>query len=472
VIDFLGVGALALVTAEWIGLGWLSGVIFPEPSITAGTWALRLLVGGAVVALAQLLLSLIGVGFGVIPLTLVVATAFAVALRVVAARTGCFASARVFRNGLAPPAMKAPQKHALFEVSATIAESAARETRGAERVGWLLLAAVLVAAGVRALLVAEAGWDAFSHWGLRAQAFTVVGTIVDAHSEHEYYPPLVPLLESWLYLHRGLVSIDLGKTVWAVVGSAFAVCLGSHLRLALDKRWTWLAPYLAVGIVLAPTMLLDGFWTGQADLALTAYLSLATLAAWHWLRSSERMWLVQAAVFSAAAALTKFEGLPRIGVLVAAVLVESVLARDVRMWRLAMVLALAAVAGSALWTAFELTHGIAPNGEHTGALQVATIGLMLYALTEVFGGVRTGGGLLVAALSWLVSRRDLLRPPLRVLGLVVVGQGLTTLLGFLISTTAADIEVVTSATRLFEQFMPLALFVGAVGMSCKKMVHL
>src|SRR5207245_6585183 len=62
-------------------------------------------------------------------------------------------------------------------------------------------------------------------------------SIVNAHSEHEYYPPLVPLLETWLYVHRGLVSIDLGKTVWALVGDAFAVCLAWHLRLSVGRGW-------------------------------------------------------------------------------------------------------------------------------------------------------------------------------------------------------------------------------------------
>jgi len=42
------------------------------------------------------------------------------------------------------------------------------DTRG--RVGWLVLGGVLAVAVARSFLVPEAGWDAFSHWGLRAQA--------------------------------------------------------------------------------------------------------------------------------------------------------------------------------------------------------------------------------------------------------------------------------------------------------------
>src|SRR5207253_791106 len=148
----------------------------------------------------------------------------------------------------------------------------------AERAAWLGLGLILAAATLRALIVPEAGWDAYSHWGLRAQAYALAGTVVSAHSEHEYYPPLVPLLEAWLYLHRGGVSIDLGKTIWSLVGSAFAVCLAQHLRLSLTAQGRWLAPWLGAAIVMGTSGVLEGLWTGQADLALTTWLTLASLA--------------------------------------------------------------------------------------------------------------------------------------------------------------------------------------------------
>src|SRR5207253_4147181 len=107
----------------------------------------------------------------------------------------------------------------------------------AERAAWLGLGLILAAATLRALIVPEAGWDAYSHWGLRAQAYALAGTVTNAGSEHEYYPPLVPLLEAWLYLHRGGVSIDLAKTVWALVGGASGSCLAAHLGPCLRLAW-------------------------------------------------------------------------------------------------------------------------------------------------------------------------------------------------------------------------------------------
>jgi hypothetical protein len=444
-LDVLGLGALALVAAEWLALGWLSGVSFPianGPSAhhrwseQAAGWALRLLVGAFLVGLAQLLLALVGVGFSFIPGVLLLA-----AIEALVARLAL---------GSAPAV-------------ACIPRSAPTSQR--ERLGWWLLAGLLVAALGRALVVPESGWDAYSHWGLRAQAFASIGTLVDAHSEHEYYPPLVPLLEAWLYLHRGAISIDLGKSIWALFGGAFAVCLAWHLRASLGAGAAWLAPYLAVAIVLATPGLLEGFWTGQADLALTVYLCLATFAVWQWHQAADRRWLLQAALFGAAAALTKFEGLPRVGLVGLALVAEAALARTWRVWPPLLALVIPALVAWLLWTAFELTHAIAPNAEHIGPLQPLAIGGIVVALVAVFAGVRSGGGLLVTALAWALSLREVFSPPLRLLAIVVVVEALATLVAFLVSSTAPDVEVLTSATRLVEHFLPIALFVGALGLA-------
>lgn len=432
----IGAAALAAVCLEWLCLGWLSGVRFPQAGRAAAraSWALRLLAGAWLVAAAQLLLALVGLGFGLVPLVLGLAAVGAVLIRTLSGTTPGF-------------------------------DRAAKQVRlqRRETVGWVLLGVVLVSALVRSFGVPEAGWDAFSHWGLRAQAFADAGSLVNAHSEHEYYPPAVPLLEAWLYAHLGHVSIDLAKTVWAVVGSAFVVCLGWHARLAL--RPAWLAPYVAIGILLGSTGVLEGFWTGQADLALTACLCLATLSVWQCQQTYAREWLVQAGVFAAAAALIKFEGLPRVAVLAAAVLLDGLLSRRCR-WRPAFLsVLLPALSAAVLWTTFELGHGIPPNGEHLGGFQPLAIGAVLVALVAAFGGLRTGGGIVVAIVAWAASTRDLFSPRIRLLTLVVVGQALATLLAFLISATAPDVEVATSATRLVSQFLPLALFVGALGLA-------
>jgi hypothetical protein len=387
----------------------------------------------------------------------------------------------------------------------------------AERWAWAALGLLLAAATLRSLIVPEAGWDAYSHWGLRAQAYALAGTVTNAGSEHEYYPPLVPLLEAWLYLHRGAVLIDLGKTSSAVIGSAFAICLAWHLRLVL--RPVWLAPLASGAIILSTTELLDGFWTGQADLAVTTWLTLATLAAWQSLRTTtptadhqpsrassgrtadyqmspasggttanlqtsdppawpkgmdRQTWLIQAGVFAAAAAFTKLEGLPRIAVVAVAVLLCAYLpsaklatgakhasaAKLAASARLAAVLILSALAATLLWTFAAARAGISPNTEHLGAFQLTAVPSVAIALVQTFGGLRTGGALVIVAAGWLVAYRHLPR----LLVVVTLGQLALTLLAFLLSAVSPEIEVRTSATRLFEQLLPVALVAAAVGL--------
>jgi hypothetical protein len=426
-IDLAGLGALALVAAEWLAVGRLSGLAWPGATFWAPRWSLYLLSGAFLVGLAELLLAVLGVGFSNVAVVLVSAAVAAALVRL-----GSTAKAMHITPGI--------------------------ERR--ERYGWLLLGVVLLMAMVRALVVPEAGWDAYSHWGLKAQAFALSGSIVDAGTVHEYYPPLVPLLEAWLYLHRGAVSIDLGKTIWPLVGSAFALCLAWHLRLAL--RRPWLAPYFATGIVLGTTQLLESFWTGQADLALTAFLTLAALAVWQWLQRPDRRWLIQAALFGAAAALTKYEGLPRVGVVVAAVLLVALVDRCRSRAVAGLVFGAAAGLAYVPWLAFRWLHGISGSNEHVGQFQPQAIGPLLATLAGVFAGVRTGGGVLIAILAWAMAGRRLVEPRYRLLTLVVAGQLLATLVAFLISDTTPDVQARTSATRLVEHFLPLALFAAAL----------
>ena len=127
---------------------------------------------------------------------------------------------------------------------------------------------------------------------------------------------------------------------------------------------------------------------------------------------------------------------------------------------------LGAVVGILPWLTFRAAHAIQATSEHVSQFQPQAIVAVLTATAASLGGVRTGGALLVAALGWLATGRQLVEPPLRVLSLVVVGQLAATLLAFLISETSPALQAQTSATRLVEQFMPIALFVAAVGLEC------
>ena len=475
------VAALVAVVGEWLALGWLSAVAWPGEAGWGSIWALRLLVGAALTGFAMLLLALFAVSFGVVPLVLGVGALLALALRLVQGARGeprvealdlARVGAPVDAREVAPvgvPAKRrpdvlgsfvAPMAHGPGALRSVVAP-ADRRASALRGLSWLALALVLVAIVVRSFVVPEAGWDAYSHWGLKAKAAFLAGAIVDTNTAHEYYPPLVPLLEAWLYVHRGAAFIDLGKTAWAPLGAGFVVCLAQHLRLLITRAW--LAPLLALGLLLATPELLEGFSTGQGDLALTAYLTLATLALFQWQRHADSLWLVQAAVFGAAAGLTKYEGLFRVAVVVLAIVLEALLARRAPLVRPAVVLAAATALGYLPWAFFRAVHHIEVTPEHISHLQLGATGAVLLALGAAFSGVRVGGGLVVAAIGWIgVGWRQLCAPPFRLLTLAVLGQVLATLLAFLITDYSPVLQVQLSATRLVEQWLPLALFVVAV----------
>jgi hypothetical protein len=428
-MDPAGLGALALVGAEWCAIGRLSGVAWPGDTVRVVRWSLYLLSGAFIVGFSQLILSLVGLTFSHALVALALAAAIAAAIRLVAR-----------------PTPRPRRKTRIGE---------------RERYGWALLGTMLAGATLRSFAVPEAGWDAFSHWGLKAQAYAVSGHLTNAGTVHEYYPPLVPLLEAWLLIHRGAISIDVAKTVWPLIGSAFAICLAWHLRNALQRRW--LAPFFASAIVLGTAQLLEGFWTGQADLALSTYLCLTTLAVWQWRGAPDRRWLVQAALFAAAAALTKYEALPRLGVLVVAVITVAALERCLSQRSLpALTVALAAALAYLPWLAYRALHGVTTSSEHLSQFQPQALGATLIALLAVFGGIRTGGALLVAAATAVLAGPRLLRPRYRLLTLAVVLQLLATILAFLVSDTAPDVQARTSATRLFAHWLPIALFATAL----------
>lgn len=442
-MDVLGWAAVGLVGLEWLGIGWLAGMRWPGGGDPSATWGLRLLVGAVLTTFAMLVLASVGVGFSRPILVLAMAALAAIGLRVVQRSTGC--------NDQRTKCKKE------------------RLSSTRERIGWIALGILLVAAVARAFSVPESGWDAYSHWGLKALAYSQTGTIVGTYTVHEYYPPLVPLAEALVYIQRGSASIDLGKDVWALIASAFVLCLAGQLRRLLFRRW--LAPFVAAGVLLVSTQLLEDFSTGQADLALTAFLTLATLAALQWLRDGQRGWLAQVALFAAAAALAKFEGLPRVGVIAAAAAVEAALLRRAGAWWPVVWLVVGGLAGAAVWLGFELAHGITPTGEHVGALQPQALGATALALIAVFGGLRTGGAILAVVLAWLVAAKRSLAQPTRLLALVVLGQALATVVAFLVSDTAPDVEVRTAATRLVEQFMPVALVLSAVWLEAELIIR-
>lgn len=468
--------ALLGVAAEWLALGWLSGIRWPGQPPPRTPWpvvvALALPVGAFVTALSMLLVALVGLPITNVALVVAVGAALAGLVRLTGSLAGSWPRVAVrwhfWGRGdhRPPPGQRGPDSPA--------SNPPAAETRSdigwPEAAGWVVLAGLLGAILVRSWVIPEVGWDAYSHWGLKAKLYFLTGRIENAYTAHEYYPPLVPLLETWLYVHRGEALIDEAKLVWALLGTAFSVCLAWHLRLALARPARWLAPYAAGTTVLATMQLLENFWTGQADLALTAFFCLSVLALFQALRdarpASRRGWLRQAGLFAGAAALAKYEGLFRLAVVVAALGAEGLFSGSWRQrFQEAVVYGGAALLAFAPWALFRNVNDIGVTNEHTARLQLDATGLVLRALAETLAGVRTGGGLAVVLIALAVTWPWPVRRPLRFLTLVFSGELVATLLAFLWTSAPPDRQVYLSATRLLMQFLPLALFAVALALA-------
>lgn len=426
--------ATGAVLCEWAILGWVAGVRWTTDADAwwPARWALRAAAGSVLLGSALVLSALLGISVVNIPAVLAVALLLAAVVRVVSRLT------------MPPAARPAPST------------LCARE-----RAGWIILAGVLGAILLRGWTSPETGWDAYSHWGLKARAYFLWGTVRDPGTAHAYYPPLVSLLEAWLYAHLGRADINAAKNLWGLLGAAFTVCVAWHARLVL--RPTWIAPLVALGVLLGSIELVENFWTGQADLALTAFLTLSTLALYQWVRTSHGGWLVQAVVFGGGAALTKYEGLYRVVVVAVALAGYAVLTRD--RWRASLSVAAAYAALSALWSSpwalYRWIYNIPVGGEHISGLQWLAAPAVAAALLDVLRGFRTGGGVLVTFLALVGGWRTAVRAPALFLTLVLVGHAASTFLGFLATESAPDRQVYVVAPRLLLQFAPVGLFLAA-----------
>ena len=170
-----------------------------------------------------------------------------------------------------------------------------------------LAAAVLVlraapAFAVRPLLE----WDGWAIWGTKAQALADLhgvrnGVFESGAYPHPDYPILLPALEAVVRpAGWGAVHVQL-----LVLVAAFAAALWALLR----GRAPAALVALAILAVVAAPYLLDQLAWNYADVPLACTATSGTVALLVWSEDGDRGMLVLAAIFLAAAALTKNEGL-------------------------------------------------------------------------------------------------------------------------------------------------------------------
>lgn len=202
-------------------------------------------------------------------------------------------------------------------MSADTEHSSPSVARGASRAAWVLAAVMLI---VSLALVARAGhawvvrplreYDGWAIWALKARALFEFGGVEESVFANPVYdapthPLLLPSLEAMGFRAMGgfdgtVIHLQLAGLLLGFVGAAWVV-----LRAVASPV---LVAATLLAVVSAPAVMAQ-LGTNFADIPLALFISLAVAASAAWLRSRENWLLSSAAIFLAAAALTKSEGM-------------------------------------------------------------------------------------------------------------------------------------------------------------------
>lgn len=174
------------------------------------------------------------------------------------------------------------------------------------------------------------GWDAVSGWFYKAKVFfnekgvspvflSNRNFIVNSDGvSHSYilpdYPPLIPLLVSWVFLSLGSVEIFYGKLLWALFLASLLLVFFLLLKEYTGRKSALFFTFLVISL---PIMFdhLGGKYAGYADLPLVAYMLGAVVAWLLWLKK-KGFYLPLAVLLASFGALTKYEGAPFVLVIV------------------------------------------------------------------------------------------------------------------------------------------------------------
>jgi hypothetical protein len=327
----------------------------------------------------------------------------------------------------------------------------------------LVLLAQPVVLAVRGLPVA---YDFYAIWGFDAKVFFVRGTPAFVHGfNHAYYPAAAPFHHLFLDLLAGRASSGLQLLPSAL---EFAALVGVTRYLA---RRLGAPPALGslVGLLVCAgaSATIFSALSGYGDLPLTAGLTVAAGAGVIWLRGDDRALLLSAAG-AALAAWSKFEGLPSVLLVLAAVLAgahalgRGELRRAAATW-------LAVVAAAIVpWWAFVASEGVGGGREHVSRLYLEP-GFILSNVGRVL--VRPGdfalwwplmlGLLALTAPAWWRAGAAT-----RTLVLLTLAELVAVLSAYVVSSHAGSVQDVrATAPRLYVHWMPTVALAVACGVA-------
>lgn len=326
-----------------------------------------------------------------------------------------------------------------------------------------LLTALLLFALLRAVLYPVWAWDAISTWAFKGKVFYLRQTLdLSGFEAHNYYPNLVPLLLTYLYLWLGEVNDHLAEVVFPLAGLSLLLLLfGLVSRLGLSRpQALGVTAWFATG----GRTLLEHLHIAYADLTLTYYTLGAAGLMYLWLSGrSAGGTLTLAGFFLAGMCWTKFEGPPlALTVLLAAALTLAWL-RPKHLRR--RFLALAGLGGCLIlgylpWRLFMWSRGIETGTDHILGFYpqqlLQAVPSFLWALVNpgYFGFLWPA-----AALALILCRKRLFSTPLFYLPLFLGGNFLAILLAYAVAPTAPfefPLYVRATLDRLLLHLAPVA----------------
>jgi hypothetical protein len=338
---------------------------------------------------------------------------------------------------------------------------------------WVFLGVIgliLLFATLRALLYPIWAWDAVSTWGFKAKVFFLRGTLdLQGFEAHNYYPNLVPLLLTYLYICLGQVNDQVVKIVFPLAGLSLILLVFALLRrLGLSRRGALgiTAFFTAGGVTLV-----EHLHIAYADLFLTYYTLGAGGLVYLWLKEVSLSGnLSLAAFFLAGLSWTKFEGTPLAGTVLLAAALSLLwlhppgLTR--RLWSLS-VPGLGLLLGYLPWRLFIWSHGIEMGTDHILGFYPHQFFQAVPALLEALVNPRNFGFLWpFAALALVVCRKKWVTTPLLYLPLFLGGNFLAILLAYAVAPTAPfefPLYVRATLDRLLLHLAPVAVLLLGEG---------
>lgn len=353
---------------------------------------------------------------------------------------------------------------------------------------FIIIAIQLSYSFIYASALPVSGWDSWAIWFLKAKVFFIEGSVpagflIDPSFgySHPDYPLMIPLAVSWIYTVIGVADDSIARLIYPLQYGAllalfyFFVKAASGVRTALVfTALLSLTPILvmhASGLAVKVGGLYTGDYAGYADLALSACFMGSASFIYLYLRDGKTSQFLCAVLFLSIGAWTKNEGLTfaMIGLLI--LWIGSVKTGKRAGYLIAASIAVFAVF-VAPWAVYKAGLGIGSEYAGRAGLAVSFDGLtrlpviIRYLARELF--LLTG----LFSFTWwlwmagsLINIRGQIKLPILSLNVLALGQ-----LGvyvFVYMITPADLEwhLQTSLDRLSLQLLPLFLMISALNFS-------